>query len=195
MAVTRLSAEERRIMVVDAAVAEFSRGGLEGTSTEDIARRAGISQPYLFRLFPTKKALFIAAVEAAFGRVVATFERVAKGLDGQEALDAMGEAYSELLSDRALLRLQLQAYAASDDVDVCEATRLAFRRTWAAVSGLSGVDGEQLAQFFATGMLCNVSAALRLDEINQEWARLCSKTSAEPAEGAPAPSAPAAPAA
>ena len=64
-----MPATERREMVLEAAVAEFAAHGLAGTSTEDVARRAGISQPYLFRLFPTKKALFLALVERCFRRV------------------------------------------------------------------------------------------------------------------------------
>ena len=54
-----MSAEERREMVLEAAVAGFAVRGMAGTSTEDVARSAGISQPYLFRLFPTKKACLL----------------------------------------------------------------------------------------------------------------------------------------
>ena len=69
----RMSAAERREMVLEAAIAEFAVHGMAGTSTEDVARRAGISQPYLFRLFPTKKALFLALVERCYRRVEDTF--------------------------------------------------------------------------------------------------------------------------
>ena len=62
----RLTMAERRADIVDAAIVEFAKRGLEGTSTYDIARRAGISQPYLFRLFGTKKGLFKAATEQCF---------------------------------------------------------------------------------------------------------------------------------
>ncbi len=172
---SRLTADERRTSVLAAALAEFARRGYDGTSTESIAERAGISQPYLFRLFAGKKALFIAAIESGFTRVVRTFERAAEGLDGEAALQAMGDSYRELLEDRELLLCQLQAYAASDDADVRTATRKAFRRLWTSVAGLSGAEGEELVRFFAMGMLFNVSAALDLDEINQEWSRLCSK--------------------
>ncbi len=174
---TRLTADERRTLVLRAAVAEFARRGFDGTSTESIAERAGISQPYLFRLFAGKKALFVAAIESGFSQVIRTFERAADGLDGQAALHAMAEAYVELLQDRELLLCQLQAYAASDDPEVRIATRKAFRRLWNTIAGLSGAQGEELVRFVATGMLLNVSAALELDEINQEWAELCSKVS------------------
>src|SRR6266700_4475552 len=107
----RMSAAERRELVLEAAVAEFAARGLAGTSTEDVARAAGISQPYLFRLFPTKKALFLALVERCFRRVEGAFTAAAGDAVGEEALQAMGEAYHKLLEDRTLLLLQMQAYA------------------------------------------------------------------------------------
>ena len=134
----RFTAEERRQAVLDAAVAEFAGGGLNGTSTEDIARQAGISQPYLFRLYPNKKALFIASVEAGFERIIDTFEHAARGLDDDDALEAMGQAYTKLLEDRDLLLMQLHAYAACSDPEIRAATRRAFRRMWSAISGLAG---------------------------------------------------------
>ena len=92
--------------------------GLAGTSTEDVAPRAGISQPYLFRLFPTKKALFLALVERCFQRVEEAFTAAAGDAIGEEALEAMGDAYEQLLDDRTLLLLQMQAYAACDDPEI-----------------------------------------------------------------------------
>src|SRR3954469_11409015 len=73
----RLSADERRADIVEAAVKAFAAGGLHGTSTEDVARLAGVSQPYLFRLFGTKKDLFLAAVDRSFSRIEAMFEDAA----------------------------------------------------------------------------------------------------------------------
>src|SRR3954454_9469726 len=96
----RMSAEDRRADVLRVAVAEFAKNGLEGTSTEDGARSAGISQPYLFRLFPTKKALLLALVEQGFTRVRQAFADAAGDRTGDEALEAMGAAYGELLRDR-----------------------------------------------------------------------------------------------
>src|ERR1700761_2077216 len=107
----RMPAAERRKMVLEAAVADFAVHGLAGTSTEDVARRAGISQPYLFRLFPTKKALFLALVEQCFTRVQDPFTEAAGDLIGDAALEAMANAYEVLLEDRTLLLLQMQIYA------------------------------------------------------------------------------------
>src|SRR2546423_6112332 len=93
----RKTAEERREEVLDAALDVFAEHGLSGASTDDIARRAGISQPYLFRLFHTKKQLFIASMERCFRETRETFERAAEGKSGDGALEAMGDAYGELI--------------------------------------------------------------------------------------------------
>src|ERR1035438_4427071 len=111
----RMPAAQRRELVLEAAVAEFAAHGLAGTSTEDVARQAGISQPYLFRLFPTKKTLFLALVERCFQRTYDTFTAAAGDLTGDEALAAMADAYERLLDDRTMLLLQMQAYAACED--------------------------------------------------------------------------------
>src|SRR5689334_21204647 len=108
--VPRSTAEERREAVLQAALVEFASGGLDGTNADVIARRAGISQPYLFRLFSSKKALFVAAVERTFDRVRDAFRDAADGLTGMEAKEAMAGAYMELLKDPTFLQLQLHAY-------------------------------------------------------------------------------------
>src|ERR687885_2891108 len=126
MAVTRerKSAEERRETVLDAALEEFALHGLDGASTEAIAAKAGISQPYVFRLFGTKKQLFKAVVSRCFRETLEVFQRAAEGKRGEDALHAMGEAYTtRLLPDRTRLRAQMQAYAACDDPDICSVVR------------------------------------------------------------------------
>src|SRR5881394_1408122 len=100
----RKSAEERRDDILEAAQAEFAERGLHGASTEEIARRAGISQPYVFRLFGSKKDLFKAAVYRCFRETLELFQRAAEGKRGEEALEAMGKAYEQLLVDRTRLR-------------------------------------------------------------------------------------------
>jgi AcrR family transcriptional regulator len=171
----RMKAGERRESVLAAAVTEFAARGLAGTSTEDVARRAGISQPYLFRLFPTKKALFLALVDRCFRQVAATFEAAAADRVGDDALEAMGDAYHQLLQDRTLLLLQLQAYAACDDPEIRDATRTGFKQLWALVERLSGLPYERVVMFFAMGMLMNVAAAMDLPAVDERWTRWCSQ--------------------
>jgi AcrR family transcriptional regulator len=169
----RMTAEERRESVLEAALIEFSARGLDGTSTEHVAHRAGISQPYLFRLFPTKKALFLALVERCFQRVADTFTAAASDRVGEEALEAMGDAYEELLGDRTLLLLQMHAYAACDDLEIRTATRASFRRLWLLVERLTGLPFERVTEFFAMGMLINVAAALDLPAVDERWTSWC----------------------
>jgi AcrR family transcriptional regulator len=168
-----MSAEERRESVLEAAVTEFAARGLDGTSTEHVAHRAGISQPYLFRLFPTKKALFVALVERCFLRVSETFTAAAADRTGREALEAMGEAYRQLLEDRTLLLLQMHAYAACDDPEIRDATRTGFRQLWLQVERLTGLPFEQVTEFFAMGMLLNVAAAMDLPAVDERWTTWC----------------------
>src|ERR1700751_5753847 len=106
----RRSAEERREELVGIAFRHFAEGGYHGTSTEAIAREGGISQPYLFRLFKTKRELFLACVDRCFAGVEQVFEESVTGDTPQERLEAMGRSYSErLVPDRHSLRFQLQA--------------------------------------------------------------------------------------
>jgi AcrR family transcriptional regulator len=171
----RMSAAERREMVLEAAVIDFAVHGLAGTSTEDVARRAGISQPYLFRLFPTKKALFLALVERCFGRVQETFVAAAGELTGDEALAAMADSYTRLLDDRTLLLLQMQIYAACSDPEIRDAARAAYKKLWEMVERVTGLPFQTVVDFFAVGMLMNVAAAMDLPAVDERWTSWCPK--------------------
>src|SRR5882724_3299105 len=135
----RMSAADRRESVLEAAMIEFGSGGFEGTSTEAIARRVGVSQPYLFRLFETKKAIYLAAIERCFDRVESRLEAAAEGLTGEPALTAMGAAYNGLLDDRQVLQMQLQMWAsACQDEEVRAVTRRRMSALWATAQRLCG---------------------------------------------------------
>ena len=164
----RKSADERREEILDAAMVEFAERGLHGGSTDEIAKRAGISQPYVFRLFGSKKELFKAAVARCLRETLETFQRAAEGKRGEEALHAMGEAYMELLADRSRLRAQMQAYAACDDPDIREVVRNGYGDLVAYVERVSGLPPAEITRFFATGMLLNVVTALDLAKIADE---------------------------
>ena len=168
---SRKTASERRDSILTAALVEFAARGLHGTSTEAIARRAGISQPYLFRLFSTKKELFIASVERCMRETRETFEAAASGHRGEAALRAMGEAYVELLDDRNKLLAQMQSYAACDDPDVRAVVRRAFGELFEYVERATGARPPAIAAFFAKGMLLNVVATMDLLRADEGWAR------------------------
>src|SRR6187549_2028663 len=159
----RLSADERRADVVEAALKAFASGGLHGTSTEDVARLAGVSQPYLFRLFGTKKDLFIAAVDRSFSLIETMFEDAAAHpianppYDYNPVLSTIAQRYAALLGDQSLLRMQLHAFAASDDPEIRDFVRQRFSDVITLVSERSGVPARDLRDFFARGMLMNVA--------------------------------------
>jgi AcrR family transcriptional regulator len=172
MAVTeRKSATERRDDILEAAIVEFAAHGLDGGSTDAIAKAAGISQPYVFRLFGTKKQLFIATVERCLRGTLEMFHTASAGLAGEEALQAMGQAYSErLASDSTYLRSQMQAYAASDDPEIRDVVRRGYGDLVEYVERVSGLPTERVAHFFAKGMLLNVIASMDLLQADEGWA-------------------------
>jgi AcrR family transcriptional regulator len=168
----RKSKEERREEILDAAFAIFAEQGLHGGSTDEIARLAGISQPYVFRLFGTKKQLYIAVVVRCFRQTLEIFQRAAEGKRGEEALQAIGTAYGELLqSNRSYLRAQMQAYAACDDADICEAVKHGFGDLVTYAERVSGMQPAEVSAFFANGMLLNVLASMQLQNPTEPWAQ------------------------
>jgi AcrR family transcriptional regulator len=161
----RLSADERREQVVAAAIVEFAQQGYQAASTAAIARRAGISQPYIYALFPSKQDVFIAVHDEVTGRIRRAFtEAASRGSSPAEKLDRMGEVYPELIADRDALRAQLHTYATGDPTIQAHAAR-AYRDLYNEVIRLSGATPAEVSLFFACGMLANVTIALGLDDI------------------------------
>lgn len=175
----RMSAEERRESVVRAAITEFARGGYNGTSTEAIARRVGVSQPYLFRLFPNKQAIFIAAAERCLEDTRGVLVAASEGLEGEEALHAMARTYQRLIvDDGEKLMMQMQTYAAvaaaeaSGDHAFGETLRAAWARMWDDVHMVVGADENETATFLAFGMLVNTLASLGFPAGHRAWSRV-----------------------
>ena len=159
----RTSSDERREQVIQAAVKEFAAHGFHAASTSAIAKRAGISQPYIYALFPNKHELFLAVHRHVVDRIRRAFLEAARGgADPEERLRSMGHAYVELLADRDEILVQMQAHAAAGDPALRESVRQEFLRLTEDVRGMSGASQEQVVDFFAKGMLLNVAAALDL---------------------------------
>jgi AcrR family transcriptional regulator len=167
----RKSADERREEILLAAMEEFGEHGLHGTSTDTVARKAGVSQPYLFRLFGTKKELYLASVRRCLRETLRLMQDASAGLRGEEALNAIGKAYMGLLEDRTRLRAQMQAYADCDDDDVRAVVREGYGELVMFVERVSGVDSKRIRDFFAFGMLLNVFAAMDLLDRPDPWAK------------------------
>jgi AcrR family transcriptional regulator len=171
---TLSTAEERREEILQAAERVFAARGLHGTPTMEIAKAAGISQAYLFRLFPTKAELFMALVERCNERIFRTFTEAAATARaaGEPVLTAMGMAYIGLLADRNLLLNQLNAHAASDDPAIRDQVRRGFARLVELVERESGAGAEEVRMFFAQGMLLNVMAAIEAQDVDEHWAQV-----------------------
>lgn len=174
---TLSTATERREEILAAAERVFAARGLHGTPTMEIARAAGISQAYLFRLFPTKAELFSALVERCNERIQRTFTDAAAAAreDGTPVMEAMGRAYVGLLGDRDLLLNQLHAHAASDDPAIRDQMRRGFARLVDIVERETGAEAQEVRNFFAHGMLLNVLAAMQAQDVDEHWAQLLLK--------------------
>ncbi|WP_250002595.1 TetR/AcrR family transcriptional regulator [Actinoplanes sp. M2I2] len=156
---TRLTAEERQEQLISAAVTAFSQRGYAGTTTDQVARLAGVSQPYVIRLFRTKQELFLAAVRQAGDRIEATWRGAA---EREPTLASLGEAYAELLAQPELITMLLHGFAAAGDPAIGDPVRACFGRLYDVVRELTGATAEETRDFFATGMLLTCLGAMRI---------------------------------
>ncbi|MQY22051.1 TetR/AcrR family transcriptional regulator [Nocardia macrotermitis] len=165
-----MSGSQRREQVLGIAAAEFADHGLHGASIEAVAREAGITQAYVFRMFGTKKALFLELVGTAFDGFTDAMTRAATGSGGLAALSLMGAQYHAMLDQRTTLLLQLQGFAACGDPEVREVVRARMAHMWNTVADSTGLDPVAVKSFLAFGMLLNNAAALDITEIDEPWA-------------------------
>lgn len=162
----RMKAADRRVLILDAAIEEYGRAGMHEVSTEVIAERAGVSQPYIFRLFGTKKGLIIAAITQHVDQLRADFRQAVADRGDASPLDAMAMSYFKRLTDDPnSLRCQLHTWAAASDPEIGPVARETYLAIIDDVRELSGEDHETVLEFMAHGMLLTVAAALELPEI------------------------------
>jgi AcrR family transcriptional regulator len=164
---TRQTSDRRRDQVLHAATHEFAAHGYHAASTAAIAKLAGISQPYIYALFPNKKELFLGAQARMIRHLRETFLGAASGLESpEERLHAMGLAYRPLIeANRDELLLQMQGHAAAGDPEIGPAVAAALKGMYDDVLRASGATPQEVSEFFACGMLINVATALGLPEI------------------------------
>jgi AcrR family transcriptional regulator len=179
----RVPAAERRDALISAAIEEFSIGGLHGTPVDRIARRVGVAQPYVFSLFPTKRDLFIAAVERGFEMVMELFsesalrfkrEHAEESYERVDLLAALGDSYIELLAtNRPKLMFQLQAYAACEDDVIRERVSAAYRALELHIREIADASEDEVNEFLSHGMWLNVQAALQMMDLDAacDWIR------------------------
>jgi AcrR family transcriptional regulator len=172
----RLStAEERREVVLRTAIGAFAGRGYYGTTTTEVAQKAGISQAYVYRLFPDKEALFIAVVEYCFAQIrnsLTDGAAAAESTSPEAVLDAMGNAYAQLIADRDLLMVQLHAQcAAVSEPAIRAAVQGAYARLVEYARGVSGATDGELQRFFAIGALCQLVITIGAEQVDAPWAR------------------------
>ncbi|GAA2366133.1 TetR/AcrR family transcriptional regulator [Dactylosporangium salmoneum] len=169
----RSTAEARRAAVLDRAVSVFARNGYHATPVTAVAAAAGISEAYALRLFSGKQGLFVAAVEACYDRIMATLEAAAERAGTDEPaklLEALGDAYADLIADRDLLLFQVHAQGVSDVPEVGAAVRAGYKRLVHFLR-TAGATDRQIQEFVAYGQLCHLIVTAGLDGVDESWAR------------------------
>lgn len=170
---SRSTAEERRRAVVRSAVAVFARSGYATSPVAQVAADAGISPAYVMKLFPRKVDLFVAAIDDCYDRIVGALERAAdaaRDAEPAEILDGMGARYAELIADRDLLLLQVQALAATQVPEVAAAVRGGVERITSLAMSRAGADADQAQEFLARGQLCHLLTAIDVFDTDADWA-------------------------
>jgi AcrR family transcriptional regulator len=163
--VSRMPAEQRREQVLDAAVAAFAEGGYAGTTTDQVARRAGVSQPYVVRMFGTKAALFLAAHAKVMGQVRDAFTAAATpGAGKKQNAHEVAATYVQLVKDQNLLRVMQHGYSLGADPELGPAMREAMLQTVRQIREITGATIEETRDFLAMGMLINTLVSLQLPE-------------------------------
>lgn len=158
-----MTADQRRAQILDAALMEFGAAGMNEVSAETIAQRVGVSQPYLFRLFGTKKDLIIATIDHTLARILAEFDDAIASEPDLDPLEAIGCRYELLVTEQPeILRCQIHALTAAADPDIAAATRDLYVAVMQHVRAVCNVDHATVVEFVAHGMLLNVAATIGL---------------------------------
>lgn len=168
--------DQRRDAVVDAAITEFARTGYHGTPISTVAATAQISPAYVFKLFPSKVTLFVAALERCFDSIERAMSSGAARLDDgagpEQILYAMGGAYAELIGDKSLLMLQVHAQSVADVPEIGEALRRGLAGVTELAKRRSGAEDELVQRFIAFGQLCHLITTLGLEGDTSPWATI-----------------------
>ncbi|NMO13504.1 TetR/AcrR family transcriptional regulator [Pyxidicoccus fallax] len=169
------TAEERRSTVLRTAIQAFAARGYYGTTTVEVAKAAGISQAYLYRLFPDKEELFVAVIDhcaALLRDNMVDAVAKARSREPEAVLDAMRTAYAQLIdSDRDLLRVLMHANCAASEPPIREAIRTCYAKQVEYVRSASGASDDRIRSLVADGLLTNVLVAVGADEVDAPWTR------------------------
>ncbi|WP_433755764.1 TetR/AcrR family transcriptional regulator [Nocardia sp. CA-135398] len=173
-----MTASERSEQVLGVAISAFAESGYTATGTDEIARRAGVSQPYVIRLFGTKQNLFEAALHRVCDRIEEIF-RMARSkevpeADPDAALAALASGYSLFLAERELLQLLLHGFAASTAPAIGDQVRARLGGIYYLIRDLTGAPETEARRFLATRMLLTGMSATHVagpDAVPAAWAQ------------------------
>jgi AcrR family transcriptional regulator len=169
------TADARRPVVVESALATFAQGGYHGTTIAEVGRAAGISPAYVFKLFPSKEQLFIAALEECFRQCLETFTAAAdrvRDRSPEGILGEMGAAYADLIIDRSLIMIQVHAQSVADIVEIGTSYRAGMAAITRLVQSLSGADDAAVQRMIAYGQLCHLIVVAGLIDRHEDWAEV-----------------------
>ncbi|MEJ1230187.1 MAG: TetR/AcrR family transcriptional regulator [Galbitalea sp.] len=162
--VTRMASDERRQLVLAAATTVFGQRGYAGATTDQVATAAGVSQPYVVRMFGTKEKLFLAVLQRALETLMAAFRR-ALAEDSDEPIGRrMGMAYADLLSDRGLLLSLMHGFVLGSDPEIGRVARCGFLEVYKFLKDEAGFSPEDASEFLAHGMMLNTLVGIRMTD-------------------------------
>lgn len=161
----RMRAEDRRELVLQAATAVFGEHGYVGATTDAVAKAAGVSQPYVVRMFGTKEALFLAVLDRALQRLLSAFRAAIADQPGgpaDELHHRIGQAYIDLLADRGLLLSLMHGFVAGSEPAIGRAARRGFLDVYRLLRREGGFSAEEARTFLSGGMLLNTLVGIRM---------------------------------
>ncbi|MCU1482131.1 MAG: TetR/AcrR family transcriptional regulator [Subtercola sp.] len=156
-----MRSDERRELILQAATDVFGKSGYVGTTTADVAKAAGVSQPYVVRLFGTKEQLFLDVINRALALLLAGFRSALDDTDSDVPLERrMGLAYVNQLNQHGLLLSLMHAFVLGREPVIGAAARHGFMAVYRFLRDEAGFDADQVQQFLAFGMLINTMIGL-----------------------------------
>lgn len=147
--------------VVSAASEEFAAHGYAGATTDAIARKAGVSQPYVVRLFGSKEKLFLHCCEQAFEAAQAAFRSAIASTDERPVPEPLlGSAYAELVANPVIVGLLVQQYGLGSHPTLGPAVRAWYVDMFRLLRDEAELPEERARMFFGRGMLINILLTL-----------------------------------
>jgi TetR/AcrR family transcriptional regulator len=164
-----MPAADRRESILASASEVFGLRGYSAATTEQIAQAAGISQPYVVRMFGTKEQLFVEVMERALSTLQVAFRRVIarrepEGWEQEELAQKLGDEYVDLIADRGILLSLMQGFVQGHDPVIGACARRGFLAIYALMRDEAGFEPTAARTFLAEGMLINTLLAIRLPE-------------------------------